>query len=45
MKLAKHRLQKIINNNKKQTRKKYNKPNKIMQHTNTARRKKHFNLL
>ncbi len=44
MKLTKVRLQKIMNNNKNQTRKKYKKTNKILKHTNTARHKKHFNL-
>jgi hypothetical protein len=44
MKLTKKRLQKIINNNGKQTRKKYKKTTKILKHTNTARQKKKFNL-
>lgn len=44
MKLTKKRLQKIINNNCKQTRKKYKKQFKILKHTNTARHKKPFNL-
>jgi len=44
MKLTKKRLQKIINNNGKQTRKKYKKTFKILKHTNTARHKKQFNL-
>jgi len=44
MKLTKSRLQKIINNNGKQTRKKYKKMSRILKHTNTARYKKQFNL-
>jgi hypothetical protein len=44
MKLTKSRLQKIINNNGKQTRKKYKNITKILKHTNTARHKKSFNL-
>jgi hypothetical protein len=44
MKLTKSRLQKIINNNGKQTRKKYKKTTRILKHTNTARNKKQFNL-
>ncbi len=44
MKLTKSRLQKIINNNGKQTRKKYKKTFRILKHTNTARNKKEFNL-
>lgn len=44
MKLTKKRLQNIINNNGKQTRKKYKKTFKIMKHTNTSRQKKQFNL-
>lgn len=44
MKLTKSRLQKIINNNGKQTRKKYKKTSIILKHTNTARNKKQFNL-
>jgi len=44
MKLTKVRLQKIINNNGKQTRKKYKKSTRILKHTNTARHKKQFNL-
>ena len=44
MKLTKSRLQKIINNNGKQTRKKYKKTVKILKHTNTIRNKKQFNL-
>ena len=44
MKLTKVRLQKIINNNGKQTRKKYRKTYKILKHTNTERNKKQFNL-
>jgi len=44
MKLTKNRLQKIINNTNKQTRKKYKKTFKILKHTNTFRNKKHFNL-
>ena len=44
MKLTKSRLQKIINNNGRQTRKKYKKTFRILKHTNTARNKKEFNL-
>ena len=44
MKLTKKRLQRIIHNNGKQTRKKYKKQFKILKHTNTARNKKQFNL-
>jgi YD repeat-containing protein len=44
MKLTKSRLQKIVNNNGKQTRKKYIKTSRILKHTNTARHKKQFNL-
>jgi hypothetical protein len=46
MKLTKARLQKIINNKEnKQTRKKVNNHIKVLNHTNTARNKKQFNLL
>jgi hypothetical protein len=46
MKLTKARLQKVINNNNnKQTRKKFKKHIKLLNHTNTARNKKQFNLL
>lgn len=44
MKLTKARLEKIIRENGKQTRKKYNKNKNILKHTNTARHKKQFNL-
>ncbi len=47
MKLTKKRLQKIINNNGKQTRKKHKKSLKILKHTNTVisyAKKKPFNL-
>lgn len=44
MKLTNKRLHKIINNNGKQTRKKYKKTHKIFKHTNTARYKTQFNL-
>jgi hypothetical protein len=44
MKLTKARLQKIINNHGKQTRKKYKNTNRILKHTNTFRNKKQFNL-
>lgn len=44
MRLTKHRLQKIISNSGNQTRKKYKKNIKILNHTNTARRKRQFNL-
>ena len=44
MKLTKVRLQRIINNNGKQTRKKYKRTTTILKHTNTARNKKQFNL-
>jgi len=44
MKLTKVRLQKIINNNGKQTKKKYKHLTKIFKHTNTIRNKKQFNL-
>jgi len=44
MKLTKVRLQKILNNNGRQTRKKFKKTSKILKHTNTERHKKYFNL-
>ena len=44
MKLTKKRLQKIIHNNGKQTRKKFKKTSKVLKHTNTARHKKQLNL-
>lgn len=44
MKLTKYRLQKIFHTNGKQTRKKYKSVTKLFNHTNTARRKKQFNL-
>jgi hypothetical protein len=44
MKLTKVRLQKIINNTNKQTRKKYKKHLKTLDHTNTCRNRKQFNL-
>jgi hypothetical protein len=45
MKLTKFRLQKIINNKSgRQTRKKFKKHIKVLNHTNTARNKKQFNL-
>ena len=44
MKLTKVRLQRIINNSGKQTRKKYKKTSRILKHTNTSRNKKQFNL-
>ena len=44
MKLTKARLQKIMNNNGKQTRKKYRKTSRILKQINTARHKKQFNL-
>lgn len=44
MKLTKVRLQKIISNNGKQTRKKYKKTTRILKHTNTVRNRKQFNL-
>jgi hypothetical protein len=45
MKLTKSRLQKILNNTNKQTRKKYKPKSKSLSHNNTARCKKPFNLL
>ncbi len=46
MKLTKARFQKIINNkNGKQTKKKFKKHIKVLNHTNTFRNKKDFNLL
>jgi hypothetical protein len=45
MKLTKARLQKIINNNNKQTRKKFKKHIKTLNHTNTVNHRKQFNLL
>ena len=47
MKLTKARLQKTINNNNKQTRKKFKKGKKVLNHTNTKHNTKHktFNLL
>lgn len=47
MKITKKRLQKIIHNRGKQTRKKYKKTAKILKHTNTSinyGKKKQFNL-
>ena len=45
MKLTKVRLQKIINNKSgKQTKKKFKKNVKVLNHTNTIRNKKQFNL-
>ena len=45
MKLTKVRLQKIINNKSgKQTKKKFKKNIKILNHTNTVRNRKQFNL-
>ena len=44
MKLTKSRLQKIIVCSKVQTRKKFKKHLKVLNHTNTARNKKQFNL-
>jgi hypothetical protein len=45
MKITKYRLQKIINKNGKQTRKKFKGNKKILTHTNTVRNKRPFNLL
>ncbi len=46
MKLTKARLQKILTNkNGKQTKKKYKRNIKLLNHTNTVRNKKEFNLL
>ncbi len=46
MKLTKARLQKILTNkNGKQTRKKYKRNIKLLNHTTTVRNKKDFNLL
>lgn len=45
MKLTKVRLQRIINNNNKQTKKKLKRNIKVLTHTNTIRNKKQFNLL
>ena len=44
MKLTKIRLQKIINKNCKQTRKIFKKTTKVLNHSNTFRHKKQFNL-
>jgi len=44
MKLTKIRLQKTINNTNKQTRKKFKKNLKVLNHTNTQRNRKQFNL-
>lgn len=44
MKLTKSRLQKIIVRSNVQTRKKLKKHIKVLQHTNTVRNKKQFNL-
>ena len=45
MKLTKVRLQKIIGNNTgKQTRKKFKRHIKVLNHSNTCRNKKQFNL-
>ena len=44
MKLTKVRLQKIMNNKNKQSRKKFKKHIKLLNHTNTMRNKKQFNL-
>ena len=45
MKLTKVRLQKVINNKfGKQTRKKFKKNVKVLNHNNTVRNKKAFNL-
>uniref|UniRef100_A0A6C0KM30 Uncharacterized protein n=1 Tax=viral metagenome TaxID=1070528 RepID=A0A6C0KM30_9ZZZZ len=44
MKLTKYRFNKIINNNNKQTKKKYKKNYKVLHHTNTIRNRKSFNL-
>jgi uncharacterized protein YkuJ len=44
MKLTKARLIKIINTNNKQTRKKFKKNVKVLNHVNTVRNKKQFNL-
>ena len=44
MKLTKARLQRIINSNNKQTRKKYKTGSKTSSHSLTIRNKKVFNL-
>jgi hypothetical protein len=45
MKLTKVRLQKIINNKTgKQTKKKFKKNVKVLNHTNTVRNRRQFNL-
>ena len=45
MKLTKIRLQKIINNKTgKQTKKKFKKNVKVLNHTNTVRNRRQFNL-
>ena len=44
MKLTKSRLHKIISINNKQTRKKFKKHIKVLNHTNTYRNRKQFNL-
>jgi hypothetical protein len=45
MKITKYRLQKAINNTNNQTRKKYKTNIKLLNHTNTNRNRKQFNLL
>jgi hypothetical protein len=45
MKLTKARLQKIITKKGNQTRKKYKKTTKCINHNNTSRNKKQFNLM
>ena len=44
MKLTKARFQKIINNVNNQTKRKHKKNIKILNHNNTLRNKKQFNL-
>jgi hypothetical protein len=44
MKLTKSRLQKIINNNNKQTRKIFKKNIKVLHHNSSFKNKKQFNL-
>jgi hypothetical protein len=45
MKITKYRLQKIINNKNKQTKKKFKQTNKHFKHNNTSyKRTKPFNL-
>jgi len=44
MKITRTRLQKILNNNKIQTKKNYKQNKRLLNHTNTFRNKRGFNL-